>query len=397
MSVINTNVSATLTQNAITKNERAMSSAMEQLSTGKRINSASDDAAGLAIASRMTSQINGLGQAARNANDAISLVQTADGALTEVTSMLQRMRELAVQSASDTNVAADRTALNQEFTELRSEINRIAQNTQWNGSNILDGSAGTSGTLSFQVGANASQTVSIALEDFQTTNSTQKTTLTLDTTTAASGPSASGVAQVSTLVVGGTVTEDEVLTVTVGSTSISYTVLAEDVDGDGTTGTSYNNIADKIVAALGTISGLNTPAVTSASAGTITFTASATAYGSNSFNAQVGDGGLLSGISSSAITSQSLSDSAIAALDTAISLINTERSEMGATINRLQFAADNLLNVKSNAEASRSRIEDTDYASATTELARTQIIQQAATAMLAQANQIPQTVLALLK
>jgi flagellin len=397
MSVINTNVSATLTQNAISKNERAMSSAMEQLSTGKRINSASDDAAGLAIASRMTSQINGLAQAARNANDAISLVQTADGALTEVTSMLQRMRELAVQAASDTNVSADRTALNQEFTELRSELNRIAQNTQWNGSNILDGSAGTSGTLSFQVGANASQTVSIALEDFQTTSSTQATSLTLNTTTAASGPSASGVAQVSTLVVGGTVTEDEVLTVTVGSTSISYTVLAEDVDGDGTTGTSYNNIADKIVAALGTISGLNTPAVTSASAGTITFTASATAYGSNSFNAQVGDGGLLSGISSSAITSQSLSDSAIAALDTAISLINTERSEMGATINRLQFAADNLLNVKSNAEASRSRIEDTDYASATTELARTQIIQQAATAMLAQANQIPQTVLALLK
>jgi len=370
---------------------------MEQLSTGKRINSASDDAAGLAIASRMTSQINGLAQAARNANDAISLVQTADGALVEVTSMLQRMRELAVQSASDSNVAADRTALNQEFTQLRSELNRIAQNTQWNGSNILDGSAGTSGTLSFQVGANASQTVSIALEDFQTTNSSQSTSLTLDTTTAASGPSASGVAQVSTLTVGGTVTEDEVLTVTVGSTSISYTVLAEDVDGDGTTSTSYNNIADKIVAALGTIDGLNTPAVTSATSGTITFTASATAYGSNSFNAQVGDGGLLSGISSSAITSQSLSDSAIAALDTAISLINTERSEMGATINRLQFAADNLLNVKSNAEASRSRVEDTDYASATTELARTQIIQQAATAMLAQANQIPQTVLALLK
>jgi len=396
MSVINTNVSATLTQNAITKNERAMSNAMEQLATGKRINSASDDAAGLAIASRMTSQINGLAQAARNANNAISLVQTADGALTEVTSMLQRMRELAVQSASDTNGAADRTALNQEFTELRSELDRIAQNTQWNGSNILDGSAGTSGTLSFQVGANASQTVSIALEDFQTTSSTQETTLTLATPTAASGPSASGVAQVSTLTVGGTVTEDDVLTVTIGSKSISYTVLAADVDGDGTTGTSYNNIADKLLAALGTISGVG-GAVGGATSATLTFTASATSYGSNDFNAQVGDGGLLSGISSSAITSQSLSDSAIAALDTAISLINTERSEMGATINRLQFAADNLLNVKSNAEASRSSIEDTDYASATTELARTQIIQQAATAMLAQANQIPQTVLALLK
>ena len=391
MSVINTNVSATLTQNAITKNERAMSTAMEQLSTGKRINSASDDAAGLAIASRMTSQINGLAQAARNANDAISLVQTADGALVEVTSMLQRMRELAVQSASDTNVAADRTALNQEFTQLRSEINRIATNTQWNGSNILDGTVGSSGELSFQVGANASQTITLTLDDFQTTSSSQSTTLTADTSTAASGPSATGAAQVSTIVVGGTVTEGDVLTVAVGGASVSYTVTAADVATGATT--AADTVATALSTALGTISGI-TKAVSGA---TLTFTASSTSYGSNSFDLQAGDGGLMSGISSSAITSQSLANTAVAALDTAIGLINTERSEMGATINRLQFAADNLLNVKSNAEASRSRVEDTDYAAATTELARTQIIQQAATAMLAQANQIPQTVLALLK
>lgn len=391
MSVINTNVSATLTQNAITKNERAMSTAMEQLSTGKRINSASDDAAGLAIASRMTSQINGLAQAARNANDAISLVQTADGALVEVTSMLQRMRELAVQAASDTNVSADRTALNQEFTQLRSEINRIATNTQWNGTNILDGTVGSSGELSFQVGANSSQTISLTLDDFQTTSSSQSTTLTADTSTAASGPSATGAAQVSTVVVGGTVTEGDVLTVAAGGTSVSYTVTAADVATGSTT--AADTVATALSTALGTISGI-TKAVSGA---TVTFTASATSYGSNSFDLQVGDGGLMSGISSSAITSQSLANTAVAALDTAIGLINTERSEMGATINRLQFAADNLLNVKTNAEASRSRVEDTDYAAATTELARTQIIQQAATAMLAQANQIPQTVLALLK
>jgi flagellin len=391
MSVINTNVSATLTQNAINKNERAMSTAMEQLSTGKRINSASDDAAGLAIASRMTSQINGLAQATRNANDAISLVQTADGALVEVTSMLQRMRELAVQSASDTNVAADRTALNQEFTQLRSEINRIATNTQWNGSNILDGTVGSSGSLSFQVGANASQTITLALDDFQTTSSSQSTTLTANTSTAASGPSATGAAQVSTIKVGGTVTEGDVLTVAAGGASVSYTVTAADV-ATGTT-TAADTVATALSTALGTISGITK----TVSGATLTFTASSTSYGSNSFDLQVGDGGLMSGISSSAITSQSLATTAVAALDTAIGLINTERSEMGATINRLQFAADNLLNVKSNAEASRSRVEDTDYAAATTELARTQIIQQAATAMLAQANQIPQTVLALLK
>jgi flagellin len=277
MSVINTNVSATLTQNAITKNERAMSNAMEQLSTGKRINSAKDDAAGLAIASRMTAAIEGLGQAARNANDAISLVQTADGALVEVTSMLQRMRQLAVQAATDTNGSDDRTALQTEFTELRSEINRIATNTQWNGDDILKGTSGASGNMDFAVGAKADQIIEIELKDFGTTS------------------------------------------------------------------------------------------------------------------------GEISGINGSTLSTITNANTAITALDTAIDTINTERATMGAVMNRLEYAADNLLNIKANTEASRSRIQDTDYAEATTELARTQIIQQAATAMLAQANQIPQTVLALLK
>ena len=279
MSVINTNVSASLTQNAISKNERAMSNAMEQLSTGKRINSASDDAAGLAISSRMTSQINGLAQAARNGNDAISLIQTADGALVEVTAMLQRMRELAVQAASDTNVTADRTALNSEYEALRTEVDRIGDNTQWNGKNIIDGTAGSGGTLTFQVGANQSQTITIALGD-----------------------------------------------------------MTSDVASGG-----------------------------------------------------------ISGIAGTSLTTRASAGGVIAALDTAISAVNTERATMGAKMNQLEYAVDNLLNVKVNAEASRSRVEDTDYAEATTELARTQIIQQAATAMLAQANQIPQTVLALLK
>lgn len=286
MSVINTNVSATLTQNAITKNERAMSTAMEQLATGKRINKASDDAAGLAIASRMTSQINGVGQAARNANDAISLLQTADGALIEVTNMLQRMRELAVQSASDTNGSDDRVALSKEYVALRNEIDRVANNTQWNGENILDETGGASGVYVFQVGANSSQTITVSIANFNTS------------------------------VAAGNITP---------------------------------------------LSGLD-------SLGT-----------------------------ASAISTQSMATYVMDTLDTAISGLNAERAELGAVMNQLGYAADNLLNVKANAEASRSRVEDTDYAAATTELARTQIIQQAATAMLAQANQIPQTVLALLK
>ena len=287
MSVINTNVSATLTQNAITKNERAMSNAMEQLATGKRINKASDDAAGLAIASRMTAQIEGLGQSVRNANDAISLLQTADGALTEVTSMLLRMRQLALQAATDTNTSDDRAALDTEFDLLRTEIDRIADNTEWNGEKILDGSAGSLGALDFAVGANSDQIIEVTIKNFSTDLSVA-----------------------------------------------SSTAAASDVTDD---------------------------------------------------------------ISTSAITSVSLANTAITALDTAIDQVNEERATIGATMNQLQYASDNLLNVKANAEASRSRIEDTDYAAATTELARTQIIQQAATAMLAQANQIPQTVLALLK
>ena len=169
MSVINTNVSALLTQNAIIKNERSMSTAMEQLSTGSRINGAKDDAAGLAISTRMTSQINGLNQSVRNANDAISFLQTADGALIEVANMLQRMRTLAVQASSETNTTADQAALNIEFGALRTEINRVADDTQWNGENILDGAGGNgSGVYLFQIGASASQTLSVTIANFET-------------------------------------------------------------------------------------------------------------------------------------------------------------------------------------------------------------------------------------
>ena len=140
MAVVNTNIGASLAQASLMKNERALGTAMEQLSTGKKINSAGDNAAGLAISSRMTSQIRGLDAAIRNANDAISMVNTAEGALDEITSMLQRMRELAVQAGTGTTAAADRTYLNSEFVALRNEIDRIADNTKWNGRNILDGS-----------------------------------------------------------------------------------------------------------------------------------------------------------------------------------------------------------------------------------------------------------------
>ena len=298
MTVINTNVAANITANALTKNERAMSQAMERLSTGQRINSASDDAAGLAISSRMTSQINGLNMAVRNANDAISLVQTVDGALVEVTNMLQRMRELAVQANSESYSATDRDLLEAEFDALQLAIQDINDDTQWNGTALLSG--GT--TFTFSVGANADQTIAITVKDFDTD----------------------------------------------GANAASASVgIFENLDATG----------------------------------------GVLAYADD-------DAADLIGLS---VDTTSLANTAITQVDNAITRVQAHRADLGATISRLEYTADNLANVSQNTSASRSRVLDADYAAETTELARTQIIQQAATAMLSQANQQAQTVLALLK
>jgi len=255
MTVINTNVRALYTQQALKKSELDSQNAMQALSTGKRINGAKDDAAGMAIVSRMTTQVRGLDQAIRNANDGISMLQTADGAMEEVSNMLQRMRELSVQYKTDTNGSNDLLALSTEFSALNSEITRINDETLWNGDNVFGG------TGSLQVGANSGDTISF----------------------------------------------------TVDSLSISATV------GD------------------------------------------------------------------------------LGALDTDIDTLNSSRSNLGALINRLTYAANNAMNVSQNTNASRSLIQDTDYATASTELARTQIMTQAGTAVLAQANTSLQSVLKLLQ
>jgi flagellin len=313
MAVINTNTAATLTANALTKNERAMSQTMERLSTGSRINSASDDAAGLAISSKMTSQINGLNMAVRNTNDAISMIQTVDGAVVEITSMLQRMRELTVQAASETNTVADKAALNTEFQALDDEIDRIATNTQFNGTKVMDGSLGA---VAFQVGANASQTISVTFADFQTN---------------------------------------------FGATEASES------------GVDANSSADLDI-----------------------FTNLDRATAGNDSNAGNGTDEAID-LDGQVITNGATHSDVLNRLDEALERVNEHRATLGATINRLEYAADNLANVSQNASASRSRIQDADYAAETTELARTQIIQQAGTAMLSQANQQAQSVLALLK
>ena len=291
--VINTNVKALMASNALNKNGRVQQNVMESLSTGKSINRASDNAAGLSIRETMTAQINGLNAAVKNANDAISMLQTADGALNETSSMLQRMRELAVLSVNDTYSATQKTAMNTEYGQLSSEITRISEQTQWNGMALLTGSGGLNtpasnsvGQFTFQVGANNAQTVSVAILNMAISAGTHLT-----------------------------------------------------------------------------------PATS-----------------------------MLGGLSAaSTIATAALAATAITALDVALTNLNTQRSTIGATVNRLTHAVDNLTNVAQNTSDSRSKVEDTDYAAATSELARTQIIAQAATAILAQANQQPQSVLSLLK
>ena len=374
MTVINTNTAATITANALTKNERAMSQSMERLSTGQRINSAADDAAGLAISSRMTSQINGLNMAVRNANDAISMVQTSEGAMVEVSDMLQRMRELAVQASSGTNSATDRTALNTEFQALSAEITRIGGNTQWNGTNILDGVA-TSGAQSFQVGANASQTISHTFATIGKNSST----VTQNTGTAADGSNA----QVTTLTIAGTA-DGDVVTGTINGQAFAITLDDHDHASAGKT--------DTVAAHDGT----GAITVAKASATTLTFTGSAVNIAFTIDNLRVGNG-IGAAVGGYDLTTAALATSAITNITTQITSLDSSRSSAGAVINRLEYAADNLSNVSQNTSASRSRILDADYAAETTELARTQIIQQAGTAMLSQANQQAQSVLALLK
>ena len=409
MTVINTNVAASITANALTKNERAMSQAMERLSTGQRINNAGDDAAGLAISSRMTSQINGLNMAVRNANDAISMVTTEDGALVEVTNMLQRMRELAVQAASGTYSSTDRTALDTEFAALASEIQRIGSNVEFNGTKILDGS-GVSGAQSFQVGANASQTIGHTFAVAKTAAVDSGNDVTVDATQAAGV----GQAQISTMQFNTTpaAVAGDTMTFLIDSVAYSAEVLSVDGDDDiatfkfhGSTTTIGESSNSHVVATSSTVGNITATMTTdhniifTGATNNTSFTlAKATAF-SDGTGATGGtlSRGLVAGVMYSDISTVKGANSALATVDHAIEKINSARATSGSIINRLEYASDNLANVSQNTSASRSRVLDADYASETTELARSQIIQQAATAMLAQANQQAQSVLALLK
>ena len=412
MTVINTNVSATLASNAILRNDRAMSTAMERLSTGLRINSAGDDAAGLAIASRMRSQVDGLEQAARNANDGISMIQTAEGAYIEVSNMLARMKELAVQASSGTYSSTDRAALNLEFSQLQSEMQRIAGNTQWNGFNILDGAAGgSSATVNYQVGAGSGQTMAATFNTLYKSVATSSGA----TLTRAGGAvdkyaidiSGANAAAGDYLKITLTDNGSNVVDVLLNLDATAVTALSAGggkhalADGDikyvDNGYTALNTVLGQaghagIVVEVGTANGAANAANKIYVAGTAADQAFTIAAGGVSIVR-----GEVSSLDAFDISSATNAQKSVAELDSLITTVAAGRAKYGAYINRLEYASDNLMNVAQNTDASRSQIEDADYAAETSELARTQIIAQASTAMLAQANQSKQSVLALLQ
>jgi flagellin len=478
--VINTNVMSLNAQRNLSTSGSQLATSLQRLSSGLRINSAKDDAAGMAISDRMTTQISGLNQAARNANDGISLAQTTEGALQEVTNNLQRIRELAVQSANATNSASDRNALDQEVQQRIAEIDRIASQTSFNGRKVLDGSFGGA---TFQVGANVGETISLSL-----TSSVKSTAIgqvaTSTGTVALSGLFTGGSGGSAGTYTSGAITMADMqgggartFTVT-GAAGTDTVTLNQDYSGD--TDVDDNMIADintalatsGVTASMGagntivftdganggavTIGGTNASYITTGGAGvtgnadtggtltvgqfditvgTATAVDVAGTYNTaqafaDAINSQVtgvyasidstnhlvlssgealtvsgagatatgnGNAALAGSLDTQDVLSVAGANSAIQSVDAALTSVSTLRSTLGAIQNRFQSTINSLQAVSENLAASRSRILDTDFAAETAALTRAQILQQAGTAMVAQANTIPQNVLSLLR
>ena len=355
MSVINSNMSAIIATNSIIRNDRDQETAMERLSTGLRINSASDDAAGLAISERMKAEVSGLQQASRNANDAISMLETVEGASFEIVEMLQRMRELAVQASSDTYSLGDRKSLDLEFGQLMEEIQRISNTTVWNTMSLMNGDDVTTGavaatSVTIQIGKSSTQTMTLSFNSWNPQN-------TVDLAHQ----------------------NERVLETGGGVTLATANAYAA---GDG--------VSDNFLTAIGGTA-IGTTSSAFGSAALFQGGDNAVAGGVNSF------GGAQDLDSRINITTRSNAGYALTQLDVAITAASQERATYGAYINRLEHASNNLTNVARHQEQSRSRIADADYAVETSALSRTTIIAQAATAMLAQANAAKQNVLSLLQ
>ena len=505
-STINTNIASLTAQRNLSMSQASLATSMQRLSSGLRINSAKDDAAGLAISDRMTSQIRGLNQASRNANDGISLSQVAEGAMGSVSSNLQRIRELAVQSANGTNSASDRAALQQEVAQLKSEITRVASQTEFNGLKLMDGSFTTQ---MFQVGANANQTIGVSVGSALATDmgnykvSTSTATPTISTPKLSAGPLSTltgGVlvnvvtavngfaAQTLTISGNGSVkSTDSATSTSVGKSAKDIVIATNAFTSDtGVTAVATNTATIAGIAAPGTIqfelmgsngtpttisatisntsdlsavaqainaqtgntsisatadksgnlvltnttgddirvgnlSGLtaatikgvdDTPAVAFGApaggtevatvGGSVIFNSSSGfTAGSDTYGTLIKDvgasGSALSAVAGIDISTSAGATAALQTVDAALSTVSSNRAQLGAVQNRFLTTIDNLQTTSENLSASRSRIQDADFAMETSNLSRTQILQQAGTAMVAQANQLPQSVLALLK
>ncbi|WP_348675040.1 flagellin [uncultured Abyssibacter sp.] len=379
MQVINTNVMSLNAQRNLNNSQGMLAESMQRLSTGLRINSAKDDAAGLAISERFTAQIRGLDQAARNANDGISLAQTAEGALGEVTNNLQRIRELAVQSSNATNNNTDRAALQTEVSQLLSEINRVADTTTFNGVNVLDGSF--SGA-SFQVGANAGETITVS-------SIVDANTAAMGSVTQASvSVAASGMTGFGTAIAAGGVTINGVDIGAISSASSAAERAGQLVDAINEV-SQQTNVGASYDSATGQITLISDAAITLA--GTVD---DATVAGWA--NASLGTASTSTGIDTLDVSSYAGAQLGIQLVDSALDTVNTARASLGAVQSRFESVVTSVQVQSENLSASRSRIQDADFAKETAALTRGQILQQAGTAMLSQANSAPQSVLSLL-
>ncbi|WP_145338994.1 MULTISPECIES: FliC/FljB family flagellin [Pantoea] len=415
--VINTNSLSLITQNNINKNQSALSSSMERLSSGLRINSAKDDAAGQAIANRFQSNIKGLTQAARNANDGISAAQTTEGALSEINNNLQRIRELTVQAQNGTNSDSDKSSIQDEIKSRLDEIDRVSQQTQFNGVNVL----AKDGNMKIQVGANDGQTISIDLKKIDSN------TLKLDNfnvTNMATTVKNGSTGNVQIAVASATANDSN-------GTPETVTGLAKNSNGDYFATTSSGTYAATVDNKTGTISfdstgtkltptgttavttvgkdlTLDTSAVDAANKSLVTYKDEA---GNDNYLVQTTDangdstyeaatinattGAVTAG--ASVATPANFNANPLAKLDSAIADIDKFRSSLGAVQNRLNSAVTNLSNTTTNLTAAQSRIQDADYATEVSNMSKAQIVQQAGNSVLAKANQVPQQVLSLLQ
>jgi len=396
--VINTNVMSLNAQRNLNANSSNMALTIQQLSSGKRIPSFAVDAASGAIAEGFTTQIRGLDVASRNANDGISLAQTAEGAMVEIGNNLQRIRELSVQSANATNSDTDRDALNAEVKQLTSEIDRVANQTSFNGTKLLDGSF--TGAL-FQVGANAGQTIGVSGIVDANIDSLGKASF----AAAVSGAGVTGTATASGSITGIQLAFKDVSgnakTINVADVKVAAGDTAADVnkkvasainDKLDQTGMYASIKSDGSVQIESLKAGQDFTSLSGGTSGAAGITA-----GAGIQTASAASGSTASTVSSLDISTFSGAQKALEIVDKALTTVNSSRADMGAVQNRFTSTIANLATTSENLSASRSRIADTDYAKATAELTRTQILQQAGTAMLAQAKSVPQNVLSLLQ